>query len=46
MEWSTESVAQETKDRIKAAGHSLALLPTLSDIDYEDDWQKYGWSLD
>ncbi len=45
MPWSTERVAQITKDRILASGGTLGYAPTLSDIDYAEDWKKYGWKL-
>ena len=35
--WSTETVAAETQKRLAAAGLSIAQLPTLSDVDYEED---------
>lgn len=44
--WSTVEVFPATLERIKALGKTHALLPTLSDIDYEEDWAKYGWALD
>lgn len=43
--WSTEYVAQQTIDRITALGKSCAEVATLSDIDYEEDWARYGWPL-
>ena len=43
--WSTETVFAQTKSKIEALGKSYYLLPTLSDIDYEEDWNKYGWPL-
>lgn len=46
MPWSTEKVAQLTIERITARGKTHFLLPALSDIDFEEDWNKYGWSLD
>lgn len=46
MPWSTEKVLEETKRRISEKGHSYGLLPTLSDIDYWEDWQNYGWELE
>lgn len=39
MPWSTESVAQLTQERIRAAGRSLELLPPLHDIDEPRDLQ-------
>lgn len=45
IDWSTELVFAQTKSRIDTLGKSLYLLPTLSDIDYEEDWNKYGWPL-
>ncbi len=43
--WSTETVGQMTLDRIKAMGKSCFLLPELSDIDFEEDWEKWGWEV-
>lgn len=43
--WSTETVGQITRDRIEAMGKSCFLLPTLSDIDFEEDWEKWGWEV-
>lgn len=45
IEWSTESVFPTTVERIESLGKTYHLLPTLSDIDYEEDWVKYGWEL-
>jgi len=45
MPWSTETVAQITRERIASTGQSLAELETLSDVDYEEDWVKYGWEV-
>ncbi len=45
IEWSTESVFPTTLSRIKDLGEECFLLPKLSDIDYEEDWVKYGWPL-
>ena len=45
IEWSTESVFETTKARISTLNASLYFAPTLSDIDYEEDWEKYGWDL-
>lgn len=46
MPWSTEKVAAITRQRIQDNGYSLAEVDTLSDIDYQEDWLKYGWELD
>lgn len=43
--WSTDEVAQLTLAKMKAMGASCHLLPPLSDIDYAEDWEKYGWEL-
>ena len=43
--WSTDSVLTDTKQRIKALNLDYVLLPTLSDIDYEEDWETYGWEV-
>ena len=43
--WSTETVFPTTVERIESLSKTYHLLPTLSDIDYEEDWIKYGWKL-
>lgn len=43
--WSTETVLPQTLEIIARNGWSHNLLPVLSDIDYEEDWEKYGWDL-
>jgi hypothetical protein len=43
--WSTEEVFPATIRKMTDAGWSYALLPTLSDIDYAEDWERYGWEL-
>ncbi len=43
--WSTDQVATLSLDKMKAIGGSYHLLPTLSDIDYAEDWEKYGWEI-
>ena len=43
--WSTEEVFQITIDRARFLSLSVGLLPRLSDIDYKEDWDQYGWEL-
>lgn len=43
IDWSTEKVFPQTVDFINQQNKTYTLLPTLSDIDYEEDWVKYGW---
>ena len=43
INWSTESVFQETLDRAQANELSTAELETLTDVDYQEDWEKYGF---
>jgi rSAM/selenodomain-associated transferase 2/rSAM/selenodomain-associated transferase 1 len=38
--WSTSAVLAQSLERLKAAGASVALLPTLWDIDEPADWQR------
>ena len=45
IEWSTPSVFEDTKQQIKELKKDFVLLPALSDIDYEEDWIKYGWEI-
>jgi uncharacterized protein len=45
MAWSTESVFPDTINIIKKLGMRYALLPELSDIDVEEDWERWGWKL-
>jgi hypothetical protein len=44
--WSTETVLPQTLEIISRNSWSHALLPVLSDIDYEEDWEKHGWEID
>jgi uncharacterized protein len=43
--WSTESVFSDTVKIIERLGKTYALLPELSDIDVEEDWECWGWEL-
>ena len=45
IEWSTPTVFAETVAIIEGMGKTYALAPELSDIDYAEDWEKYGWEL-
>lgn len=45
IEWSTESVFSETIKKIEASDSKYFLLPELPDIDYESDWEQYGWEI-
>lgn len=40
--WSTESVFDATKSKAIEHDLTVAEIETLSDIDYIEDWQKYG----
>lgn len=42
IEWSTESVFESTKSQAIDHGLTIAEIETLSDIDYIEDWEKYG----
>lgn len=43
--WSTDEVLPDTISSISAQGLDCFLLAALSDIDNEEDWEKYGSSL-
>jgi hypothetical protein len=43
IEWSTDQVAATTLGRIAELEKTCFILPTLPDIDVEEDWKKYGW---
>lgn len=45
VEWSTESVFPTTIKRIEGLNASYYLTEKLSDIDFEEDWEKYGWEI-
>ena len=45
IEWSTEEVFSKTVEIIEGLKKTYGLLPSLSDIDYEEDWLKYGWEF-
>jgi len=44
--WSTDQVFPITLKKIQESQGSYRILPTLSDIDYEEDWNTYGWEID
>ena len=41
IEWSTSTVLSKTLENINLLQWSTGLLPTLSDIDHQDDWLRY-----
>ncbi len=43
--WSTGKVFSSTMQRIRTLGKTCYQLPELSDIDYEEDWEKFGGNL-
>ena len=43
IEWSTNTVFGDTIQKAKDKGLSVSELETLSDIDYEEDWIKFGF---
>lgn len=43
--WSTPSVFTQTIEKIESLGGTWFVLPELSDVDYEEDWQRYGWEI-
>lgn len=45
IEWSTEAVFPDTVAKIEKMNKTYGLLPELSDIDFEEDWEKYGWEI-
>lgn len=45
IDWSTDQVFNQTIAAIKKLNKSCYLLPELSDIDYEEDWNEYGWEV-
>ncbi|MFK7933044.1 MAG: TIGR04282 family arsenosugar biosynthesis glycosyltransferase [Saprospiraceae bacterium] len=45
IEWSTECVFEKTVERFTELGKDHFQLEKLSDIDYEEDWVKYGWKI-
>lgn len=45
ISWSTDTVCNQTIDKIKASNKTYDLLKKLSDVDYKEDWDKYGWEL-
>lgn len=45
IEWSTEQVFPTTLERIETLQKKYFLMPELPDIDYESDWEKYGWEI-
>ena len=46
IEWSTETVFRETARRLVELERTFATLPTLHDVDYEEDWVRTGWTVE
>ena len=46
IEWSTPTVFAKTVAIIEGMEKTYALAPELSDIDYAEDWERYGWGLE
>lgn len=42
INWSTEKVTQQTLARAETNNLTHTIIDTLSDIDYYEDWEKYG----
>ena len=45
IQWSTSLVSDQTLEKVITSGKTCHYLPSLSDIDYLEDWKKYGYSL-
>jgi len=45
ISWSTENVAHQTRSKAQELGLSTAELIPLSDVDYLEDWLRYGWEV-
>lgn len=45
MEWSTDQVARQTLKRASDLDLKVAELVPLSDVDYLEDWESYGWEI-
>lgn len=45
IEWSTDQVLRETVAHIQSLHKTYTLLPPLSDIDFAEDWKKWGWDV-
>jgi len=41
--WSTDTVFEETLQKVEMAGLTSFILETLSDVDYEEDWVRFGF---
>lgn len=46
IDWSTDRVADQTIDKAKAKGLSVQKIEKLHDIDYHEDWLKFGLEND
>ena len=45
IHWSSATVKAETVAKINGLGKTVCELIPLSDIDFEEDWEKYGWPI-
>ncbi|MEM7298924.1 MAG: TIGR04282 family arsenosugar biosynthesis glycosyltransferase [Bacteroidota bacterium] len=45
IEWSTDTVFSSTIQKVENHNLRFTTLPVLSDIDYIEDWENYGWAF-
>lgn len=45
INWSTERVAEQTRERAATQGLGVTELEPLSDVDTLEDWLGYGWEI-
>lgn len=45
IDWSTDAVCNQTIQKINLSDRTYGLIEELSDVDYKEDWEKYGWEL-
>jgi hypothetical protein len=45
IDWGTAAVFEQTLKVVEDSKKKWYRLPTLSDVDYEEDWLKHGWEI-
>lgn len=46
IDWSTDLVYEQTVNKVTSKSLTYQSIDKLSDVDYIEDWERWGWDLD
>ena len=46
IDWSTDLVYEQTVNKVTSKSLTYQSIEKLSDVDYIEDWERWGWDLD